>query len=684
VEQLEDRLAPAVFSGAGPNLAIDLNSANEIATFGTNGTTVTVNLTNGMANTAATGGNVTGNGTATATFLSSVYTGTITITDSAAGTSLAFANSTGNYAQVFGITLNDAASGNVTFTGNSTFTDSFTATTTAGFIASDAASSLTLLGSTLRLTVTGHDILLKGAVTVGDTTALEAKVIQADNAANNFASDLTITGSPSVLSINDVNDLTFAASASFLDTGTLNQTSRITAGENIEQSGPLTISGTTGALNFTSTGGFISLIEANSISSNVALGLSATGANQATVFNTLGITLGNVTLVTGPLALTARDIISQAPGTTIQTGGTVALTMDTGTNKDILLNNVDNRIAGAVTVAEANGGDVRDIRLSNAADSAAAPTGAPLTAANDVRNLELFFDNNGIALPGYSIAGFLRVTAGGDVTQTAALTVTGFTEITVLGDFGIALTNAANNFSAVGIGLNATQSTQAVQVVDGTGLVLLGCDLGRGTFSATAVTGDITSGAAITQRKGAGAATFTVTAGTSVGLTGANDFPGSVVFAGAGLTTVSVENTNFQAKFTDLTIPATVDDLTVRFDNAAAVLPSLSLDDLDVRAQGIVQQAGSTLTLSDTGEFNAGPNILNLGNAGNEFTQLLLSNSGRNDVTVVNTNDLLIGGGTLGTGRLTVTAGGNITGGQSRRPPRDRRETSASSARAAA
>src|SRR5438552_2870307 len=46
VEQLEDRLAPAVFTGAGPNLAIDLNSANEMATFSTNGTTVTVNLTN--------------------------------------------------------------------------------------------------------------------------------------------------------------------------------------------------------------------------------------------------------------------------------------------------------------------------------------------------------------------------------------------------------------------------------------------------------------------------------------------------------------------------------------------------------------------------------------------------------------------------------------------------------------
>src|SRR5438552_2550037 len=74
-ENLEDRLAPAIFTGTGPNLTIDLNFASEIAAFSTNGTTVTVALTNGTANSAATGGNVTGNGTAIATFLASVYTG---------------------------------------------------------------------------------------------------------------------------------------------------------------------------------------------------------------------------------------------------------------------------------------------------------------------------------------------------------------------------------------------------------------------------------------------------------------------------------------------------------------------------------------------------------------------------------------------------------------------------------
>src|SRR5262249_12047134 len=44
------------------------------------------------------------------------------------------------------------------------------------------------------------------------------------------------------------------------------------------------------------------------------------------------------------------------------------------------------------------------------------------------------------------------------------------------------------------------------------------------------------------------------------------------------------------------------------------------------------------------------------------FTNLRLLNSGRNDVTVVDVDDVTFASSsTLGTGRLTVTAGGNIT-----------------------
>jgi hypothetical protein len=143
---------------------------------------------------------------------SSAFT-SITISDSAAGDSVGFAASTGAYPQAFGITLNDAASGNISFVGSSTFGASFNATTVAGFVASDAASSLTLsgAGSNLSLTATGHDVLLKGAVAVGGTTSIAANVIQIDNAANDFTGSFQLTG-PTVASVHDVNDLNLAVS----------------------------------------------------------------------------------------------------------------------------------------------------------------------------------------------------------------------------------------------------------------------------------------------------------------------------------------------------------------------------------------------------------------------------------------------------------------------------------------
>src|SRR5262249_43713216 len=193
------------------------------------------------------------------------------------------------------------------------------------------------------------------------------------------------------------------------------------------------------------------------------------------------------------------------------------------------------------------------------------------------------------------------------------------------------------------VSLNATESTQPVAVVNGTALTLGTCDLGRGTFNATAATGNINSTSAITQRKGAGPATFTVTAGNTISLTGANDFPGSVVFAGAGLTTVNVHNTDFQSKFTGLTFPGTVTDLTVTFDNASIVLPALNLGNLNVTALGIVQQPGTALTVG-AGTFSAGAFALDLSNPGNDFGNLTVSNSGRNAVTVVDANAVAFSG----------------------------------------
>ena len=71
---------------------------------------------------------------------------------------------------------------------------------------------------------------------------------------------------------------------------------------------------------------------------------------------------------------------------------------------------------------------------------------------------------------------------------------------------------------------------------------------------------------------------------------------------GAGLTAVNVRNTDFQASVTNITgtLPASVTDLTVSFDNASAVLPAITINNLTVTALGIVQQSGTALVISGT------------------------------------------------------------------------------------
>ena len=671
IEPLEARIAPASFTGAGATLTVNLNSANELVTFHTDGTTITAVLTGGTATDGGgtTAGNVAGFGTSSVAITSSAFT-SITITDSAAGDSVGFATSTGAYPQAFGITLNDTSSGNVTFAGSSTFNATFNATTTAGFFASNAASSISLAGTAnLALTATGHDVLLKGAVSVAGTTSLAANVVQLDNAANDFVGTLQLSG-PSAASVFDMNDLALAATN--LTFGSFGQTVKIVAGGNITQTGALTASASTGVtLSIVSTGGDITLGSANNLVANVALALSVTGTHTATFTNSPGgntaLTLGDTTLGTGALTLTSNGNIVQKSGTTIQTGGAVALTIASN-NHDVLLSNSGNHIAGAVTVAESSAGFLRDVSFRNADDHASAPTGTPLTTVGDVRNLTLFFDNNGVALPGYNITGSLNVTTGGDITQTAAETIGVNTTVTLQGDFGIALTNVANAFSGA-VSINAPHATQPIAVTNGAALAIGPSSLGRGLVNFTAQTGNITQTGGITEEKSADNMIFTANgAGAAITLNNANNrFAGNVGFAGAGVASVSIRNTDFQANFLDLAFPASATDVTVRFDNAPIVLPAIpnthlaGVTNLTVNAQGIVQEAGTALVLTGTATFNANGFPLTLANAGNDFANVTLTNTGRNDVSITDVNSLTFTGtSSLGTGRLTVKAGGTI------------------------
>jgi|GEM_PF-6109349 len=661
IEPLEARVAPATFTGAAGTLTINLNNANEAVTFSTNGTTITATLVNGTAvDGGGTGGNVAGFGTTSAAVTSAGFT-TINIIDGSTNNSVAFAASTGTYTQGFGITLDGAAAGNLTFAGSSLFGAAVTATLSNGFVASDAGSALSF-GNNLSITATGHDVLMAGTVSVAGTTSITANVIQLDNAANDFGT-LGLQGTAAA-SIHDINNLVLATST--FDFGTAAQTISITAVGSISQTGGITATGSAGStLSIASATGGITLTSANNLAANVALAPSVTGGNGISFTNSPGgnsnLTLANVSLDTGALTIISNGTVTQRAGTTIQTDGSVSITVGSN-NRDVLLGNVDNHLGGTITLAETGAGFLRDVTIRNSADNASLPVGTPLTTANDVRNLRLQFDNNSIALPNYNISGALTIISGGDITQTAALTIGGTSAFTVTGDHAITVTNTANSFGGA-VSLNAPQSTQAVQLVGTGGLVVGVSDLGRGPLSITAATGSINQSGAIVQEKGAAPATYTVTTGAAISLpNSANVLTGSQIFAGASLDTVNVRNTDPTADFSDYSIPNTVTTLTVRFDNAAVALPTLGtigtpLTALTVTAPGIVQKTGTSL-FATAATFSGLGFPVDLSNSGNDFNNITVSTSGRNDVKITDIDDLNFAGtSTIGFGRLTVMAG---------------------------
>ncbi len=84
-------------------------------------------------------------------------------------------------------------------------------------------------------------------------------------------------------------------------------------------------------------------------------------------------------------------------------------------------------------------------------------------------------------------------------------------------------------------------------------------------------------------------------------------------------------------------------------------------NNLTVNAVGISQDA-TGITVGGTSDFDAGAGVITLTTAGNDFTGAVdLSNSGANNVAVTDTNAVLLGTVSAGTGTLTVTASGTIT-----------------------
>jgi hypothetical protein len=678
LERLETRINPATFSESGTTLTVTLSDTNEglsltTTAFPTAGIVVTESAGSTATNDPVhpvTFGNVTGLGTGTATITASAYT-TVNIQDTSGthGGRVTFEASGVSYTDALNIDLLDSQSGNITFNGFNLFTKTLTASTAAGMVLSSAGSSL-FFGSDLGLSSgAGHTLELLGSVTVSGATSLTGNDINATNTANSF------TGAVSLRADGVVN--LFASTNLNLGLSIINATSQtrpsqITAAGNITQSSHLVnlfqAVSNLDPINFTSTGGSIDLTNSGNSFGGLRIGLNVSGANTASVYNH-HVDLGTVTTGTRLLSIRADEEI--AAGSTITTAGPANFTIDGFVGFIALDNGLPNNFGGLVTLAETNGGTLQDVSFRNANPAAASLLSIPVLAIpGHIHDYTLQFDNAAIALPTLNITGKLDVTAGGSITQQPGTSITtgAGAHFAVLGNAPITVANAGNNITG-DVSIDAAQCSQPIQLTNAGAVSLGDVKIGRAGFTLTAG-GNITtdSGSSVTQENGANQDAFVITAGDTIALDQANDFPGPVALGAIGttLTHVRFRNADPLAKFANLSLASGVTDLTVQFDQAAIVLPSLSLTNLTVTAQGIFQQQTPSpgfLTVTSQATFNANNFPIALASSNNDFNAITVNNSGRNNVSITDgVNDLTFTGNShLGSGRLSISSANILT-----------------------
>jgi hypothetical protein len=221
------------------------------------------------------------------------------------------------------------------------------------------------------------------------------------------------------------------------------------------------------------------------------------------------------------------------------------------------------------------------------------------------------------------VAGAFVIQNAAELIQTSGgLTVAGLTTIDPGAAVTVTLMSATNDFATVSIG-----NANPVTLRDADGITLGTC--GPTTDLSVTAAGTIDQSGVVTVP---GTASFAPGAGNSVVLnTQSNHFATVIVTNGA------------DAFF---------------LDADGIVLGAVTISgNLSVTASGAITQTG-ILTVLGTADFSAGANSVTL-DLGNDFGGTVsVTNSGTASTEIVDTDDLILGNLSVGTGTLTVTANG--------------------------
>jgi hypothetical protein len=627
----------------GTDAATDVIATTLTINDGAAGSAGTITLDTAVTTLNLNGGAVTihdGDGidiaSITATSLDLLTAGGITDSGTVAITNLAKFNSTGN-----AIVLGDgttATFGSLDFAGS-------TVTITEGdamvIEASEATGALTL--------VAGGSITQTGVIDSISTSSFDAgaNVITLTQA-NDFAGAVSLS--------NTGTNLVQVTDANAINLGTVNMGGdlQVNTTGTITDSGNLTVAG---LATLVSGGNAITLGD----------GTTANFGSIDFAGSTVAITEASDMSIaeseaTGALSLTASGAISQTGR--IDADNTSLFDNTGGTDAGITLDNANNDFTGAVSVTASDTGSDVSLKDVNAIDLGAVSVGDALTvsstgAITDSANITVgglatvgsggnaitlgdgttanfgsidfagstvaITEASAMSLAASEATGALSLTASGAITQTGAIDADGTSSISA-GANAITL-DAANDFTGA-VSVSNTGAND-VSITDSNALDLGTVDVGR---DLTVTTGGALTDSAVVSVPGLAKIVATGQL-VNLGDTTSANF-GSLDFAGAAVT--------------------------ITEDSSMAIAASEATGALSLTANGAITQTGA-IDADGTSSFSAGANTITLTQA-NDFTGAVsLSNTGANDVSITDSNALILG--TVGVGQnLTVTTtGGALT-----------------------
>ena len=617
---------------AGKNAVTLANAGNLLGSVGVTGGAVSITDKDGVALdainattlTVKAGGAVTQNAAATVSGATSV---------DAKGFAVTLTNAGNDFGSV-GVTGGEIGGAVSIVDVNAVVLDAITASSltvkAGGAVTQNAAA--TVSGNT-NVDATGFDVSLTNAGNNFNTVDAKAKDLAITDATGGvFLRNLTATGNTTVTSTGgDISQGDEVGTLMLSGTTTLNA-------KNGDAAAAVTLNGKNNTLTgaVTATGSDVTLVSKGALTAavmateatlraagNLAVsGATTKGLTTTTTGENSTTTFGNTTVGTD-LAVTSTGNVAQVAETKLSVGG--KSNINAGTS-DVDLSNVGN--------------DFNSIAVTAGAAS--------------------ITDKNAVALDAIS-AKSLTVKASGAVTQNAAATVSGNTNVDATG-FDVSLTNAGNNFGTV------SANAKDLAIVDAIGGVVLGDVVATGNASVSSL------GGAITQ---ADKATMTVTGTTTanagkdsvtLGAAG-NSFTGAVTATGSGVTLASKGALTAAITAAEATLSAagnlavsgtTTKGLTTTTtgENSTTTFGNTKVDgDLTVTSTGkVAQVAETTLSVGGQSNINAGANAVDLSNSGNAFSSIAVT-AGAASITDKDGVAL----DAIKATSLTVKAGGAVT-----------------------